>query len=82
MMAAESLKGVVKDGSVAALFESGKEFGKSSGREIADTREIGNGGESKRAPFSSMSGSPWKQFEKNMRMSHWAQRNVSPLRLN
>jgi len=42
VMGAERLKRVMEDGSVAALFESGEEFGESSGREIANSRERSN----------------------------------------
>jgi hypothetical protein len=50
VVAAEGLKGVVEDGCVAALFESGKEFGEGTSREIPDAREIG-GGEKLEASF-------------------------------
>jgi len=43
VVAAEGLKGVVKNGGVAALLEAGQEFSESASREIADAREIGNG---------------------------------------
>jgi len=50
VVAAEGLKGVVEDGSVAALFEPGEQFGEGSSREIPDAREI-SGGEKFEACF-------------------------------
>jgi hypothetical protein len=40
VVATEGLKRVMEDGGIAALFESGEEFGESSGREIANSREL------------------------------------------
>ena len=43
VMGPQSLKSVMKDGSVAAMLEAGQQFRKSSGRLVSDTREVGSG---------------------------------------